>query len=39
VIENILCRTIGCGSVFSHWFEWPYRLICNKYVLWKDLKK
>lgn len=32
-----LCRTIGCGSVFARWFEWPHRLICSsEFCRWLD---
>lgn len=27
-LEGPVCRTIGCSSVFSYYWEWPHRYIC-----------
>jgi hypothetical protein len=34
-IETLLCRTIGCTSLFAWRWEWPHRLVCTKYTNWR----
>lgn len=29
VVEGVLCRTVGCTSIFARWWQWPHRLICT----------
>ena len=31
-IEWLVCRTIGCTSIWANWFEWPSK-VCNPLVL------
>ena len=28
-LTPLICRTIGCTSIFAHWWEWPHRRICS----------
>lgn len=31
MIENLLCRTLGCMSPLARWFGWPHG-VCNWYL-------
>ena len=32
--ERLVCRLIGCRSVFVRWFEWPHHEICSRMASW-----
>ncbi len=35
--ERIVCRLIGCRSVFARWFEWHHGAVYRRvYWVWKD---
>ena len=32
--ERIVCRLIGCRSIFARWFEWPHGVVCSRLTGW-----